>query len=226
MGDIYTSLVGMLGVLCALRHRDLTGQGQYVDISMVDCMLSLNELAMLLYSLLGEESPRYDGRSSPIGAYRCRDGYVMVSCVKNDDWLRLVEVIGRPDLAAREDLAMPQQRTALQESVLRPAIEDWTVQHTKRDAALALARANIPAAPVQRPADISQDPHVLARRMLVDVPHPAGSVRMVANPIKMSKVEEVYRPAPRLGQDTDEVLGGVLGLAADEIRQLRESGII
>lgn len=226
LGDIYTSLIGMIGLLSAIRHRDLTGQGQYIDIAMYDCMLSLNELAILLYSLQGQIAERHDGRSAPVDAYRCQDGYIMIACVKNDDWVRLAQVIGRPDLLEAEDLKTPAGRTVLRESVLRPAIEDWTVARGKVEAATILAQANVPAAPVQNAADLQNDPHVTARRMLVDVPHPAGSVRMAANPIKLSAVPEEYRPAPKLGEQTDIILGTLLDLGAEEIAALRAAGTI
>lgn len=187
-GDLYAGALATSGILMALLHRDRTGVGQHVDISMVDAMASLNERAVMSYGVTGV-APRAgeEHHLAPFGPFRTRDGHVVIGVIGDALWRRFCAAIGRPDLADDPRLADGIRRADHLESVLRPAIDDWLADRDKEAAAQALAEAGVPAAPVYDAGEVAESAHIKARRMLVDVELPGyGAFPVVASPIKLS----------------------------------------
>jgi len=221
VGDIFTAALNAVGILAAVHHRERTGEGQYVDTAMYDCMVSLAERAVYQYSCDGE-SPTRQGNSHPTlfpyDAFEASDGYVVVAAFSDGHWQTLCEAMDRPDLAA--DYPDAGSRLANRET-LRAEIAAWT---RERDSAaiLSLLDGRVPAAPVQTTADIFADDHVHDREMLADVAQPGADEPMTiaGSPIKMTEtMPEPRGRAPLLDEHRTELLGDAGGDGGREVAE-------
>jgi formyl-CoA transferase len=226
LGDIGSGLFATVGVLAALRHRDRTGRGQHVDVAMYDSLIALTDLVTNYWSmgLRTKETPLL------LDGFRAADGWFVVQVGRPYQFQRLAEVVDRPDWIDDERLQTgPQWREHL-EDVLRPGIEAWAASRTKLEAARALTDAGVAAGPCNDAADVIADPQVAARHMLVEIPRSDEVLEPVlvpGNPIKLSDVAEGpdERP-PWLGEHTEDVLAGLLGLSEAELDDLAAAGVI
>ncbi len=231
LGDTGTGLFGLIGVLAALRHRDRTGEGQFIDVSMFDAMVAFCDVAVNFWSR-GVRRDEDDEVRIPsiVDGVRAADGWFMMQISRRHQLERLADVLGRPEWKSDERLETAWGWSSHLEDVIRPAVEEWAGHRSKLEATRALAEAGIAAAPCNRPDDVVGDPHVKQHRMLVEIPRVDGveqPVLVSGNPIKMSLVEDEPSNAfPRLGGDTDGVLRDLLGLGDDEIGALREGGVV
>lgn len=236
-GDIVTSIFAMLGVMVALRARDRTGVGQYVDLCLTDCLLATNERAMLMHVLAclqevadgPKEAPMQSGWG--IHDVPAKDGRFIVALINFAHWTKFCGVLGHPEWIDDPRLANKGTRKATIEQLVLPAVYKWASGKTKVDCARALQDAELAAAPVLTPEDILKEPHMAARRMLVDVIDEHGeSLKVVGNPIKLSRVEanreEAVVHMARPGQHTVEVLKAELAMSTAQIDELLASGVI
>jgi crotonobetainyl-CoA:carnitine CoA-transferase CaiB-like acyl-CoA transferase len=227
LGDLSAALFACIGVLAALRDRDRTGEGQYVDISMMDTTVAMTDIVANFWSL-GVKG----GEALPIilSGFRANDGWFIIQVGREAHFAKLAEFIGHPEWATDPRFATRQGWLDHLETVLRPAIEAWAGTRTRLEASDALASAGIPAGPCFTDAEMVADPHLAARDMLVEMPRVDGVEQPVltpGNPVRMSKVARGPETrVPWLGEHTDEVLSGELGLTADELAVLREAGAI
>ena len=229
LADTVPSILAAYGALLALQMRERTGLGQHVDMSMYDGMVFLMNYGVAYYAITGSEPPRGEvPTSAPMGAYRARDGYLVLGVGGEPMWQRFCQVLGREDLLHHPQLSNGFERARNNEEVLRPIIEGWLADKTVSEAYRFLMERGVPAAPVQTIADLFRCPHLESRNMLVPVEDPeAGVVRVAGNPVKLSAVpEKPARPAPGVGQHTHEVLGQLLGLSPAEIQELQGAGVI
>ncbi len=230
IGDSLAALHGVIGVLMALRARDRDGVGQMVDVALYESVFNMMESLLPEYAVFGEI--RQPAGSSlpgiaPSNAYPCRDGkYVLVAGNGDSIFKRLMRVIGRPDMADDPALADNVGRVA-QVARIDEAIARWTSAHALEDVLAALHQADVPVGRIYDVADIAADPHYQARDMILDDTLPDGTPCKVPGIVpKLSETPGgVDRPAPTLGQQTDEVLEG-LGVGADTRRAWRERGLI
>ncbi|MGV3652514.1 MAG: CaiB/BaiF CoA transferase family protein [Devosia sp.] len=229
LGDLVAGIFALSGTLLALQHRTRTGVGQHVDISMYDCLASFSQRAVLRTYLTGDVPTRgRDSRENPLGSFKVKDGYVVMTLMGAPMWQRFCAMIDRQDLLDHPDLNPDAARGARFDTVLRPLLEEWAEDKTRDDVVALFSAADLPAAPVQDAADLLACEQLRARRMIEEVDDPArGPMVYTGNPIKLSNMrEEVPSPAPVLGQDTESVLEGLLGLSADRIAALRQSGTL
>jgi len=231
LGDTATGLYGVIGVLAALRHRDLMGEGQYVDMAMYDSMLAVTDTITNFWSLGLRKEPDKPLRNPIIlSAFRCRDGWLALFVTREHQFERLANFIGKPEWVSDPKFATRYGWCDHLEDTIRPGIEECTLKMNKLDAARELAEAGIAAAPCNTVEDILRDPHVAARRMLIEHPRhdgPAQPVLSTGNPIKMSKVAE--RPDgsyPKLGEQTEDLLSRLLKLDQAALARLRAEGVI
>jgi formyl-CoA transferase len=227
LADTYSGMVTALGIMFALHDRARTGLGQFVDTSMYDAMLALNERSLATYSLTGEAPMR--GRETiagPRGAFMADDGYVALNIPTDDLWRRLTMVIGREDLVDDARTSTGPAR-AQNDAFLRETLEGWMKGKTKAQVVDVLMEAGVPTGPVHTAKDIFECPHVAARKMLVELDDPdLGPRKFARTPARLSAAEEVPgRPVPRLGEHTAEILES-LGYTAEETAALRESGVV
>lgn len=227
LGDISAALFATIGILAALRHRDRTGQGQYVDIAMLDALVSMTDIVSNFWSMGlrgGDVGPLI------LTTFRADDGWFVLQIVREHQFEAMARVIGRPEWVTDERFATRQSWVDQLESDLRPAIEAWAAGRTKEQAAAELAAAGLAAGPCLTDEEVVHDPHVAARHMLVEMPRTDGVDQPVltpGNPVKMSRLAEGPETrVPWLGEHTDQVLHQELGLGEDELARLRGSGVI
>ena len=231
LGDSLASLHGVIGALMSLlRVKTGQGEGQVVDVSLVESVFNLMESLVPEYDLLGHVRERSGGALpgiAPSNTYRTEDdGYVVIAGNSDPIFKRLMHVIGRPDLADDPALAHNDGR-AKQCAMLDQAITAWTSHHATDDVLAALERAEVPAGRIYSVADIVADPHYQAREMLLQAQLPGGaSVKMPGIVPKLSDTPgEVRWQGPALGEHTGGVLGE-LGFDDEEIERLRREGAV
>jgi crotonobetainyl-CoA:carnitine CoA-transferase CaiB-like acyl-CoA transferase len=229
IGDIFPAALSAFGIMAAVHHAQRTGQGQFVDVAMYDGVLAMCERLVYQYSYTGK-SPVPEGNQHPIlcpfGVFPTKDGMVTIGCPRDSFWRELAEAMGRPELASDPKFLTNNDRLANASETVG-IVETWTRGLTKADIAAALD-GRVPFGPVNTAADIYDDPHVAARRMLVEVEHPgsATAVTIASTPIRMTATPGgVSRRAPLTGEDTDDVLA-TLGLGAGEIADLRSRKVV
>jgi len=229
LGDIGAALYATIGILAALRQREATGRGQYVDIAMFDAVIAMTDIVANFWSM-----GLRNGDLGPLimHGFRAKDGWFILQVGRQPHFDRLVEVIGHPEWATDPRFATRQGWLDHLEAVLRPAIEKWAADKTKAAAAGALGAAGLAAGPCLSDAELVTDPHVAARQMLVEIPRTDGVEQPVltpGNPVRMSDMPAVTdsgsRP-PWLGEHTASVLAAELGLADEQLSALRENGVI
>jgi formyl-CoA transferase len=228
LADVYSGLVAAYGIMQALFMRQRTGQGQMVDVSMLDNMLALNERMVMLYSVTGQAPQR--GRLQhfwPRGAFRCRDGYIALNVPDEIVWQRLARTIGRPDLADDPRSADGPGRAA-HADFLQPIIENWLADKSRAEVVEILNAAGVPTGPVYNATDVFDDAHFRQRKMLVEIDDPeVGPQTFARTPPHLSAAPEIPgNPAPILGQHTRSILQETLNYSDAEIDKLAEMGII
>lgn len=208
VGDIFPAVLSVIGILAALQQRERTGEGQYVDVSMVDGILSLTERIVHQYSYTGAV-PGPQGNTHPLlfpfDRFEAADGYVVIAAPNAKQWHALCEHMGRPDLAEEYPTKDDQREYA---DKLREIVDEWTRQHSKDELFERLAD-DVPCAPVQTVEDIFASPHFRAREMLQEVDHADTGERatIAGTPIKFSDADVgVHTRAPLLGEHTRQVL--------------------
>jgi len=229
--DHVAGLVAALAVLEALEYRAETGQGQYIDISELEALSSLLEVALLNLTVNGIEIAPEGNRSpdfAPSGVYRCQgdDRWCAISVENDKDWQRFCEVLGAPELA--EDARFANTSGRLEHAAeLDKLVEGWTMKHTPEEVMNRLQGVGVVAGVIQDAADLACDPQLKARGFFTQVEHPSlGTVTFDTTPIKLSETPaSSYHPAPILGQDNEYVYGKILGMNDEEIRSFTERGI-
>lgn len=228
LGDIYSGVMASYGITLALITRGITGKGQYIDVSMYDNIISLNERALTFYSLTGGILTR--GRDKlvyPIGPFKVKDGYIAMIIPIESIWQRLCKVLGREDLGTNEKYNSGPKRAANIDD-LQPVIENWLKDKTKAEAESLLLKEGVPVGQVQNAKDIFECTHAKARNMFVEMDDPIlGSIKMVNMPLKMSDVTQTKpKPAPLLGQHNEDVYGSLLKYGKSDLEKLKSEGVI
>ena len=228
MADIYSGLVTAYGIQQALFMRERTGQGQLVDSSMLDNMISLNESMIALHSAVGQSPHRGRPRNLyPRGAYKAKDGYIALNVPDNIIWRRLCEAMGREDLIEDERANSGTARSA-NADFLHPIIEDWLAPMTRSEAVDCLNERGVPTGPVNTVEDIFADPQVRARGILMTVRDPdVGDIQFARTPPHLSSAPTLpTNAAPALGQHTRPILQDLLGYAPEEVDRLVAEGVV
>ena len=232
IGDLSATLYGAIGTLAALRHAERTGEGQLVDVSQQDSVLSLTENAVVSYTVTGNVTTPLGNDHPfvrPYGLFPCKDGFVFFGGYTDKFWRLSCRIFGEPELADDDRADTMAKRFTDQgyDQVVRPAIDRWFAARTKAELE-ELAGDDVPLSAVKDIAEVVHDPQIAARDMIVQVDHPAyGALRMVGSPIKLGRTPAQPRAlAPDTGQHSDEVLRVLGGLSSDEVDVLRASGVV
>lgn len=229
MGDTLAALHGVIGILMALHHRNRHGVGQVIDVALYEAVFNCMESLLPEYSAFGAvRGPAGSALPgiAPSNAYRCKDGYALIAGNGDSIFKRLMQCIGRGDLASDAGLADNTGRVA-RVAELDEAIGQWSQRLTVAEALAALEQAEVPAGKIYTIADIASDPHYAARGMLQEVRMEDGTRLAVPGFVpKLSATPGSHRRnAPTLGQDTDAVLREV-GLSDAQISALRQRGVV
>ncbi|SAL63151.1 lipid metabolism-like protein [Caballeronia arvi] len=228
--DVMTGLYATVGILAALARRDRTGEGQHVDLALLDVQIASLANQASNY-LVGGTVPQRLGNSHPnIVPYQefpTADGYMIIAVGNDGQFRKCCEVLGRPEWAKDENF-LTNPRRVKNRAALVAMIESATRQRTTTEWVEAMESAGVPCGFINNLAEVFRDPHVQERGMRIEMPHSeGGNVSMVANPIKMSASPVQYRNAPpTLGQHTYDVLQGWLGMSADDVDALREAKVV
>ena len=230
VGDIIAGLFTTIGVSMALYHRAMTGEGQKIDVSMLDCQVAVLENAISRYLVNGEIPGPIGNRHpsiTPFEGFTASDGYVIVGAGNDRLWKKLCELLGKPELTTDPRFVTNGDRTNNQKA-LKPILDSVFKTKTIDAWLVVLEEAGIPCAPINTVDRVLKDPQIKARNMIVEVEHPvAGKMHIPGVPIKMSQTPgTVEKAAPLLGQHTEEILSEMLGYDNAKVQELREKGVL
>jgi len=231
--DPNAGLMGAYAIMVALLHRDLTGEGQYIDQSQWEAVLVHMAEGLLEWDMRGREPARqgnHDALLAPHETYKSAgddDKWVSIVVATEDEWTALSAAMGQPELATDERFATAERRKA-NEAALDEIVTAWTSERDRWEVAETLQQAGVAAFPSMSNKDLAEDPHLTARGYLVQLEHPEVGRRIHAGiPWTMSATPcAVQHAAPLTGADTDEVLGRLLDLSPARIAELRAARIV
>lgn len=228
--DITSGMFASTAILAALRARDLTGEGQLVDISLFDAHIALLTNVASNY-LVGGAPPRRLGNAHPnlvpYDSFSARDGWFILGVANEKQWGQLCDMLNRPDLKVDDRFTSNGKRVAnrvalveeLNTTFAQKNVDDWLTD---------LVKAGLPCGRINSIPEVFAHPQAQAREMTLKAEHPsAGTVKLPGFPYKFSQTPaEVLRPPPRLGEHTEEVLTGLLNYSAEDVTSLRDRGAI
>ena len=230
VADLFTGMYATVAVLAALTFRERTGQGQHVDLSLLDAQVAMLANQNMNFLTTGE-APERRGNAHPnivpYQTFATADGHVILAVGNDGQFRRFCELAGCAGLADDERFASNRARVAHREALI-PLLEPAMRQRTTHAWVDVLEAAGVPCGPINRLGEVFDDPQVRHRGLRIELPHPsAGSVPLVANPIRLSASPLAYSmPPPLLGQHTEEILRGLLGLPEAECVRLRHDKVI
>ena len=233
IGDHMTALNAFGAIMAALFHRQRTGEGQHIDLALVDCTYNSHDWALAAYSVTdGKVDPQRGGSQRagafPYGAFKSKDGYIAIGLITEDHWVTLVKRMGHEELLTSPEFKTNRWRIQNADA-LRVIIEEWLQSLPNDEEAIRIMadELRLPVAPILSIGQFAEDPH-LSQRMVETTPNPDyGELKLLQSPHKFSKTPpRIPGPASRLGQHTGELLGGLCGYTAERIRELKERGVL
>ncbi|CAB3649637.1 CaiB/BaiF CoA transferase family protein [Trinickia soli] len=230
IADLMTGMYSTVAVLAALAHRDRTGEGQAIDMALLDVQVAMLANVGSNFLASGKAPQRWGNAHQnivPYQAFRTSDSWIIVAVGNDGQFRKFVEVGGRPELADDARFATNPERVRHRD-VLVPIVAEMVRTRGKREWIEALEAAGVPCGPINDVAEVFDDEQVRARGMRVEAPHPSGAVApLVRNPIRMSATPPEVRSAPpTLGEHTQAVLRDVLGYDEATIAGLRGKAVI
>lgn len=227
VADHVSGIYQAVGALIALHHRDVTGEGQHVDVAMFDTIFSLLETAIPWYTMTGtitERNGNVDPSIAPFDVFQCKDGYVALGVGNDRMWAKFCGVINREDLIDDPRFKTNDDRFNNYIPDLQNLITDWCMQYTKKEIEDIMDEASIPCGPVLNIKEAIEHPHIQAREMMVHCQHPTAGDQYFQGVVpKLSATPgKVCTSAPTLGQHNREVFF----LTEEEEKQLKAEGVI
>ena len=224
--DRITALHATIGALAALREREISGQGQELDVCLADTGYTANEIPISAYLGDGYEQPREGNGRGTGGTYKTKDGWIIVAATNESMWRRLSEAMDRPELLEDERFASRDQRSKNADA-LESELGAWFIDRNMQDAADHLAAHGVPCSPVNNTAQAANDPHMTEREIMMEVPDPiAGTMWVTGKSIKFSRTPMVVGSAPVVGEHTTEILRDILGYDDARIQSLHDSEVV
>ena len=228
--DIFTGMYASSAILAAIIHRDHTGEGQRIDMALLDTQVAVMANVGSAYLTSNELPKRWGNASATIVPYQTfptSDGWMIVAAGNDSQYRHFVTVGGEAHLADNP-LYVSNPLRVQHRKQLVPLLEAMTRKKTKADWITSLEKANVPCGPINNMKEVFENPQVIARNLQINVPHPTvGDMKLLASPMKLSKTPtEVRMAPPTLGQHTNEILHDRLNLDDEAITQLRKQGVI
>ncbi len=224
--DRITSLHATIGALAALRERDISGEGQQIDVSLADTGFSANEIPITAYLADGTVQEKEGNGQGLTNAYETADGWALIHATSEAIWPRVCAALDRPEWLHDprfEERASRDANVAAIEAVL----SEWFSTRTTKDAVDHLSNHSVPAAPINSVAQAAVEPHLSEREVLVEIPDPiAGKIHVSGKYIKFSRTPMVVGTTPTIGEHTDEVLRDILRYPAERIEELKTQGVV
>ncbi|WP_088147937.1 CaiB/BaiF CoA transferase family protein [Achromobacter denitrificans] len=227
VADLMTGMYSTVGILAALHERSRSGVGQHIDMALLDCQVAMLANQNLNFMTSGS-APKRAGNAHqnlvPYQVFAASDGHLIVAVGNDSQFRNYCGAIGLPELSADPRFSTNPQRVKNREELV-PLLAERMATGERDHWLAALEGVGVPAGPINTLDQVYEDPHVLARGMKRELPHPAaGKVPMAASPLKFSSSPVEYRrPPPMLGEHTGQVLSERLGLSAEEIQALAQS---
>ena len=226
--DVLTGLYACIAINAAIVHRERTGQGQCIDMALMDTLVAFNANQILNYWCSGD-IPRRWGNAHinicPYQVFATSDGHLILAVGNDSQFRNFCKAAGREELSDDARFRTNPDRLKNRD-LLVPIVEAIMRGRSKSAWVSVLEAAGVPCGPINNMQEVFENPQVRHRGLRVEIPHPAGSVPTVASPMRFSETPVTYDvPPPMLGQHTDEILQGLLGMSAQQIAELRESGV-
>ncbi len=227
LADELAGLHAAMAATAALHHRNRTGEGQHVDVSLLDAIID-STTGILSLAAQGVPTPRLGNNYSfatPATAYRCKDGWVFILVALDTHWKQVTELLEKPELAEDPDYATLADRLKKRAEIDR-MLSDWFGAQARDDALREFEKRGLAAGPILTPAEAVSDPHVLAREAIQQVPDAPGTCRLSGPSAKLSRTPiRIRNGAPTLGEHTSEILTQA-GFSSEEIEELEGNEII
>lgn len=245
IGDTVSAMHALTAILAALHHKEKSGEGQNIDISMTDCLFSMHENTLPWYLIseaagnpvqpwqFGGDNPRFALGYAPYGIYKAKDGYINIACITEQRWQSLVDLMGPEYTWLKTDpkMATITSRCSLENTMtIHHALDAWVMaQDSLAEAERKLVGAGVPCMPVRHLVDLAtKDPNIKAREMMPTIYQPfLGPMKMYGNPLKFSKTPAGPRSyGPFLGEHNREILANVLHYTDDKIELLYKEEVL
>jgi crotonobetainyl-CoA:carnitine CoA-transferase CaiB-like acyl-CoA transferase len=228
--DLMTGMYATIAVLAALTHRDRTGEGQYIDMSLLDTQVAMLANVGSNYLNSGKRPTRWGNAHANIVPYQtfaCADGHIIVAAGNDGQYQKFVQAGGRPELALDERFATNPQRVK-NRGVLVPLLAEMVKERGRDEWIALLEEKGVPCGPINNLDEVFANEQVKARGIEIALPHPtAGEVKLVRSPMRMSATPATSNKSPPLlGQHTEEVLAEILGKSGAEIAALKEKKVL
>ncbi|NQV55879.1 MAG: CoA transferase [Rhodospirillales bacterium] len=230
VSDLTTGMYATIGILAALHHREKTGEGQYIDLALLDTQVGWLANQAQNYFTSGVCPTRtgaWHPNVTPYQPFQTKDGYVIIAIGNDGQFRRFCKFIEREDLADEEKFSTNSNRN-LNRAALAEIMGEYLLERPSREWMEELPKIAVPCGPINSINEVFEEPQVIARNMKSELAHPlAGSMEIVGNPLNFSKTKIEYEKAPpMLGEDTDDVLARILGKNPEEIAKLKETGTV
>jgi len=230
--DIGAGTYAALGIMMALYHRERTGKGQFIDVSLLDVAFFATQCmgSLLLYKVYGEIRRQVGNRGfhSYLGCFKAKDGWVLLSGTTNPIWKRLCRAIGREDMAKDPKFNQNDMVRFDHADLIDAVIKEWVAQRTVAEVISVLQAARVPCGVVNTIDKLENDPQVAARDMILNVDYPGlGNLPLPGIPLKLSLTPgSISSRAPKIGEHNKEIYCGLLGFSQKELSKLKEKEII
>jgi len=228
--DITAAMFAATAILAALHERERSGQGQRIDISLLECQVAWLANVASNYLISGERPRRYGNAHPnivPYEAFETADGYVALGVGNDRQYRAFCQAAGCPHLAEDPRFATNPDRVRNREALI-PLLQEVFRKKTTQEWINLFFETDIPGGPINTIDQVFQHPQLLAQGMVTEVPHPtAGTVKLVRSPLNLSRTPpQVRHHPPLLSEHTEEILTGLLGYSQDEVKELRAQGVV
>lgn len=230
ISDLTTGMYATTAILAAIENRRVSGEGQYIDLSLLDCTVALTSYMAINYFLSGKVPQRQGNAHTnmvPYQVFKCKDGNIIIAVGNDSQFVSLCTVLGIPEIGTDERFSTPGQRNRNRETLI-PMLSEILMSKTMDEWVGMLESANVPCGPIYNLAQVFEQKQVKHRELLLSLPHSAGvQAPAVASPIKFSGTPIQYtQSAPQLGEHNAEILEGRLGFSEEKLKSLKDKGII
>ena len=229
VADLVTAMYASVAILGAVEQRHVSGRGQHIDIALLDCLIALTSFQTLNWFVSGEV-PRRLGNGHPnivpYQVFACKGGYIILAVANDGQFRSFAQAVGKPEWAEDERFKVGAARGAHRD-LLCGLVAELMMARTMHEWIELLEAHNVPCGPINNIDQVFDDPQVQHRGMRVPMRHASGEISLLASPLRFSDTPVRYElPPPLLGEQTDAVLRGLLGLGDDELRDLRAQRIV
>ena len=228
--DRITSLHATIGALAALWEREISGEGQAIDVSLADTGFTVNEIPLTAYlgnGYVTERATSYGGAENPLGGmYETSDGYVIIAAGNNNIFQRMCDAIDKPEWKTDERFLTRTSRAENGEDI-NSVLSGWFLERKMKEVVDYLSEYSIPCAPVNNVEQAAQESHLHEREILMEVPDPiAWKIHVAGKMIKFSRTEMVVGSTPTVGQHTEEILKDIAEYSEDEIQEMEDGKVV